>query len=280
MFRICKNPTTEWLRKTYRAVPLRIPEKRYQPLRILSYDGDEVTYLGELKYLLTGGHALNVDLQSSPMADASLEKTKSMSFDVGFSILNGFFKALKMEPVAISAAFSGVRELSFSFNKVNREYIDILQLGSILASNPIHIKNPALDIFRNNEDMKMLLLTDAITSKGFSINDHTKGNHELNIDIPLIEKYIADGDLKVKLGSDQKYAVSFEGEEAVTFAFACAVVEPNWDTGLLSVKELFNPRDAALEAKGVDSKDMNQNQLNYKMLLDDDENEPAMIGIS
>lgn len=279
MFRICKNPTTEWLRKTYRATPLRIPEARYQPLRILSQDGNDISYLGELKYLLSDGNALNVELQNSQMADSSLEQTKTMNVDVGFNILNGFFKALKMEPVAISTAFNRVKELSFSFTSVNRNYIDILQLGSVLANIPINIKNPALDLFKKNDDMKMLLLTDAITSNGFSINDHTKGNGGLNIDVPLIEKYIAEGKLNVKMSNDRKSSVSFSGHDPLTFAFACAVIEPDWNTGLLSVKELFNPRKA-LESGSEDIATVEENQLNYKMVLDDDENEPALLSIN
>jgi hypothetical protein len=209
-FRICQNPTSTLLRETFHATPVTVPEERYKPLMLMTYDGKETKFLGEMKFLFVPGQPFNVKVSQSVVADASLEKTSVMNLNVGLNILNGFFKGLKMDPIALSTAFHKVKKISLSFTNVKRDFIDVLDLGNQLSKQSVNLKNPALELFKVNKDTELLLITDALVSPGFSINDDTKKDGGLNIDVPLIEKYISDGKVDVKMSSDKKSTISFE----------------------------------------------------------------------
>ena len=272
--RICQNPTSKWLRDRFHATPIAIPETRYKPGALLLYDGDETTFLGELHQLYPHGTAPELHVKVSDMADASTERTSKMNMDVGLKILDGFFKALQLDAIALGAAFDHVKEISLSFTNVKRNYLDPAELGMSLHNKAIDQMHPILQLRRKGT--QLLVITDAITSTGFSICDYTNAAGSLNIDVPLIEKYIADAKVGVGFSNDKKNAISFSGAVPLSYAFSCGQLELNPATGALSVVKLFSPKDVEDE----DNKSPEQQALAFKKIMDDDEFEPAMLHIS
>lgn len=270
--KICQNPTSKWLRDKFHATPIAIPETRYKPGTLLLYDGDETTFLGELHQLYNSGAAPTLNVKVSNMSDASTERTTKMDIDVGLKILDGFFKSLNMDSVSLSTAFNRVKEISLSFTDVKRNYLDPAELVLALNNNVIDNNHPILKLV--DKKKQLLIITDAITSNGFSINDHTSAAGSLNIDLPLIEKYIADANLDVSFSNDKKNSVSLSDGTPRSFAFSCGKLEVDPATATLSIVKLFSP-------KAVDGEvSPEQEELAYKALMDDDNFEPAMLDIS
>ncbi|HEY0608580.1 MAG TPA: hypothetical protein VGD35_02965 [Chitinophaga sp.] len=269
-FRLCKNDTTTWLRETFSATPLKVPEARIQPLTIMAYKNDEANFRGQLRYLLQNTDQFNPPVETATVANVSLQRTKKVNIDLGLSILDGFFKALKMDNVALGATLKGVKEMSLSFTNVKRLYVDLGALGQSVKNNRIDLSNPSIGVFTGDKPADMLVISDAIVSPGFTINNESGREDAFDVNVPLVEKYIADAKLNVKVEKSSKNSISFEGQEPLTFAFSCVRVLFDSASGALSLMETVNPkRDTDPDAPPVVQ----------KMVLDDDLYEPAMLSL-
>lgn len=269
-FRLCKNDTTTWLRETFSATPLKVPEARIQPLTILAYKNEETNFRGHLRYLLQNTDLFNPAIEAAPVANVSLQRTKKVNIDLGLSILDGFFKALKLDNVALGTTLKGVKEMSLSFSNVQRRFVDLGALGQSVKNNRLDLTNPSIGVFTGDQPSDMLVISDAIVSTGFTINNESGREDAFDVNVPLVEKYITDAKLNVKVEKNSKSSISFEGEEALTFAFSCVRVLFDPATGALSLMETVNPkRDTDPDAPPVVQ----------KMVLDDDLYEPAMLSV-
>jgi hypothetical protein len=269
-FRLCKNDTTTWLRETFSATPLKVPEARVQPLTILAYKNEETNFRGHLRYLLQNTDVFNPAIESAPVANVSLQRTKKVNIDLGLSILDGFFKALKMDNVALGAALKGVKEMSLSFANVQRRFVDLGALGQAVKNNRLDLTNPSIGVFTGDKPSDMLVISDAIVSTGFTINNESGREDAFDVNVPLVEKYITDAKLNVKVEKNSKNSISFEGQEPLTFAFSCVRVLFDPGTGALSLMETVNPKRDT---------DPNAPPVVQKMVLDDDLYEPAMLSL-
>jgi hypothetical protein len=269
-FRLCKNDTTSWLRETFSATPLKVPEARVQPLAILAYKNDETSFRGHLRYLLQNTEAFNPPVETATVASVSLQRTKKVNIDIGFNILDGFFKAFKMDSIALGTALKGLKEMSLSFTNVQRRFVDLGALGQSVKSNRIDLTNPSIGVFTGEKPSEMLVISDVIVSRSFTINNESGRDDAFDVNVPLVEKYLADAKLGVKVEKNTKDSITFEGEEALTFAFSCVRVQFDAGTGALSLMETVNPKR---------STDPNAPPIVEKVLLDDDVYEPGMLSM-
>lgn len=269
-FRLCKNDTTTWLRETFSATPLKVPEARVQPLTVLAYKNDETNFRGQLRYLLQNTDQFNPPVETATVANVSLQRTKKVGVELGLSILDGFFKALKMDNVALDTTLKGVKEMSLSFTNVKRMYVDLGALGQSVKNNRIDLTNPSIGVFTGDKPADMLVISDAIVSPGFTINNESGREDAFDLNVPLVEKYITDAKLNVKIEKSSKGSISFEGQEPLTFAFSCVRVLFDPASGALSLMETVNPR------RDIDPA---APPLVQKVVLDDDLYEPAMLSL-
>lgn len=269
-FRLCKNDTTTWLRETFSATPLKVPEARIQPLTILAYKDEETNFRGHLRYLLQNTEAFKLTVETAPVADVALQRTKKVDVDMGLSILDGFFKALKMDSIALGLVLKGVKEMSLSFTNVQRRFVDLGALGQSVKTNRIDLTNPSIGVFTGGEPAEMLVISDAIVSPGFTINNESGRDDAFDLSVPMVEKYIADAKLGVKVQKSSKSSISFEGQDALTFAFSCVRVLFDPVTGALSLMETVNPKKDTDPAAPP---------VVQKRVLDDDLFEPAMLSV-
>jgi len=265
-FRICKNDITDILRETFNASPLRVPETRVKPLIVIGKKGSKVNFRGQLKYLLEDEPELEVPFESSKMANASLDRSRSISLDFGIKILDGFLQGLGISAAPIGANLKGAKEISFSFTNARRLYVDPGQLGNALRGKKIDLRHPSIGIFTNEDDpFEMLLVSDAIVSRSFTINIEKANEHELEASLPQLQQQIADLNAKVKVDIKDNRSITFEGEEDLTFAFACVKLELDKSSGLLQIGE-------TVLAKGG-----GELEKSPYTLIDEDEFEPGMI---
>jgi hypothetical protein len=237
-FRLCPNDTTKWLQQTFQAIPLRVPEARIQPLILIARQEDNnVSVRGELKYLFKDDTTLDFQPRVDTVSNASLDRTKAVDINLGLKILEGFFQAFKMAPAVVGTAFKGVKHISFSFNNVKRRWIDLNHLGATIRNRPLDLEHPSIGIFKGEDATDMLLVSDALVSNSFSVNAEKGNDFNLDVGIPAINKAIADLNAKVKVKSDSKSSISFEGDEALTFAFSCVRLKFDPGTGAISLQE-------------------------------------------
>lgn len=264
-FRICKNDITDLLRQTFNAFPLRVPETRMQPLVVMGQKGSKLDFRGELQYLLADGKGLELELRESAMANAALQRSQSMSLGFGLKILEGFLSGFGMSPAPLSASLKGVKELSFSFTDCKRLYIDPGQLGNALRGRHVDLSHAALGVFKDG-DYRMLLISDAIVSKRFTVNIEKVQEQEFDASLPALQPYIADASAKVDVAVKDGRSITFEGDTFLTFAFSCLLLEVDPQTGAIAIGETVRSRSAGQAPE----------RTPYAV-LDEDEFEPGLI---
>lgn len=272
-FRICKNDTTDWLRATFGATPLRVPEARVQPLIVVAQKNKTTQFRGELHYLLEQPQAFNLNIREDPVADVALERTRKIDISTGMSILEGFLQGLEISPAAVGVALKGVREISFSFSKVQRRWADLGSLGLVLKKNPLDLSHPSVRIFTGDDPHRLLIISDAIVSRGFDIHIESGGETSVEAGIPAIQEYIAQANLNVKVSSNRKQSISFEGETPLTFAFTCVRAEFDMQTGAVSLMESVSPKSVD---KAYDSGETEQLRT-VAAVLDEVETAPGFL---
>lgn len=237
----CGDPLLTQLRDTFNANPIRVPEERIQPLLVLSVVGKRITVVGELKHLLAGGVMPNVDMQILTMADVSSSKTKSVETSIGLKILDGFLKGMGGGQASLKYAFKGVDKVSFSFNQVKRKFIDNGQLVRGLMKKRFDINNPFVKSFIE-ETAVCVIISSVITSSSFSMAVEEASDTNFAFDVPTVQKAIAASS-KVNVKSKGKLEISFDGANALAFAFSGLQINIDAGGGVSHTNE---PDDMAL----------------------------------
>lgn len=242
-FRICRNDTTSMLRDLFNATPLKVPESRVRPLIVIAEKNGKTDFRGELKHLMEEGVTFELNPKESAVTDVSLEKTKSINFDIGFDILKGFFQGFGIPSGSIATQLNGAKSISLSFNNVKRIWIDKNELGSSLRGKKIDKGHPSMTPFVSDDPYQMLLISDAIVSNSFSINVDKTNDANFELDLPEIESILENAKAKVNVKKSSKNSITFEGEDYLTFAFSCIQLQV-MDSGTLGVGMSFLTRDA------------------------------------
>lgn len=234
-FRLCPNDTTAVLKELFNATPLKVPEASVQPMQVIAEKDGKTDKRGELRHLLSNPLATQVSLKEDKVSDVSLERTRSVDWDFGVKLLDGFFKGFNIPSAQVGTKLSNAREISLSFHNVQRRWLDKNELGSALRNQKLDLQHPAAGIFLGKDAWNMLLVTDVIISNGFAINKEGSGEGSFDAQLPTIQQIVSDAKANVKVRSGSKNSITFEGTEFLTFAFSCVKLDIDPNTGAIGV---------------------------------------------
>ena len=271
-FRICKNDTTTLLRKHFNATPLRVPDNSVQPMLIIAEKAGKTDKRGHLKHLLAGTPELQLTKHDDPVANVEIQKTRSMDWEIGAKLLDGFLQGFNLPGASVTAALSNAKTISLAFQNVRRHWIDKNELGSVLNGKKVDLTHPSVGIFLGEDAQNMLMVTDVIVSNGIAINveKSTDGNFEGKI--PALQQIASDANAKVAVKKGGSNAIVFEGEDFLTFAFSCVKLELDPNTGSLSVGLTVVTRES--KTPGAPPEEI---QVPQPVELDDDLYEPGLL---
>ena len=262
--RLCKNDTTTYLRDTFKATPLLVPEARVKPLMVVARRKSNIQFRGELRFLLDDPD-WSFDLRDEPVSSTSLEKTRKVDAGLGVQILQGFLQGLNAGSAPIQASLSSAKTLSLSFHNVRRHFADLNALGLSLVDRKLNLNHPSLGLFKSDEPYEMLLVSDVIVSSEFTINNESGGEGSLEAGLPVLQDFLAKAKTNLKRVSNTKSSLTFEGDQPLTFAFSCVRLDFDPATGALQIME-------STDVRGFESKDPKP-----QVLLDDDMQEPGLL---
>lgn len=222
-FGLCgKDPLVDALRSTFGANPVRVPEKRVQPLCAIAVRDRKTAFRGALAPLLTAGQNFTVPESAraqSTMADLSRKRSTSVSISLGLDILGSFLAGFGVPSAGIGAKFAGATEVAFSFSSVNRDWIDDNWLGRALVGQSLDRQTAAARLFTDKPRWDLLVIDSVITSSEFTISVTKSKTDSFSIDIPGIQSVVTSAKVRVDVESKDQRQVSFRGTEALTFAF-------------------------------------------------------------
>ena len=216
--KISKTNITDILRQSFGANPLRVPQSRIVPMTVLEVVKNKPEFLGLMKYLVEGDFNLEIPIASGVAAEVSGVVTKNIDFKIGFKILEGFIKALGADPAAIKASIKRNKKISFSFENVTTQSIDIIEMGRILNQHELICDDTN---FALSSDPKLGLITKVFQSTNISISVFKDDDTSGDVDVPLIKDYIASRNVNLRVEKKAENRVTFVGNTPLTFAFSC-----------------------------------------------------------
>lgn len=216
---------------TYDATPLRIPDSQTKPLDIIAYRGVKSKNRGPLGDILVNADAILPKFKKSQQATPQFSKTNNLTFEFGLKLLEGFLKGFNISINPLEGNINHDNELSFEFQNVKKEYVDINLLGRHLKDCRLDLENAAVSIFtRDKKPMDMYLINSVLKSNEFTVHVKKKVDDSGKIVIPMLEK-ITDGSIEITNVGEQSYSMTFKHKRYLTFAFSCVEILFDEKTG-------------------------------------------------
>jgi hypothetical protein len=219
--KLCSDdPLVVLLRASFGTNLVRIPEARVQPLCCVAVRGKDVAFRGNLGFLLPAGELLEAPAFAkahSSMADISGKQSRSVDVALGLEILGGFLNG--MPAASIAGAFSGAKEVAFSFGNVRREWIDEGWLGHFLPSCLLNLQNLAVRDFTTKPKWGLLIITSIITSDQFTMRVTKANSDDFNLGASALHSLLAKSSAKFGILAATEREVTFKGKQPLTFAF-------------------------------------------------------------
>ena len=231
-FKLCPDdPLVKTLRKVFKANIVRIPRKKVQPLSVIGRKGNSLKFLGSLKDVLDGSPDLGLETSIEPMAEISGNKSRTVEFNFGVKILEGFLQGFGLSSPSVSEAFKGTQQISFGFPEMQDIYVEALQIGQAIAGKKLHKNNPVLAPYYAG-DAELLVVDAVMAGKNFTVSLDKTVDSDTDVSIGTIGEILEVDDTSVKIDKTSKKEIKFEGDEYLTFAFTCLRLEidPATDT--------------------------------------------------
>jgi hypothetical protein len=198
---------------------LRLPRSDARPLQTLLLSGKkDLVRLGELANITAAGTnpipALSSDNQAP--IEISGKESSSTKIEVGVSILGNIIQALGGNTLGIAAGYSRAKTLTFKYDEVLEDHIDIDKLDQYLTTCSFRLDGTAV----GNALIKDLVfvVTSTLKTKKFTVNAQGEGGTKVELDVPAISG-IASGSLKVETSNATEGLVTYEGAIPVVFGF-------------------------------------------------------------
>jgi hypothetical protein len=219
---LCKDDfLVKTLREVFGANPIRVPEERIVPMTVLASNGAKTSFRGSLRPLLRGSPELEIETETSVMANLSGKWSKSVNVDVGLKVLDGFLSGIGIPSAELTAKFAGAKAVSFSFQDVRRLFVDPGVVGAQLAGKVVADENPAASIFFESGGFQFLVIDSTIQSRDFNIRVETKSDNAFALDVPAIKDLVGKVSSSVKVSSSSALDLTFKGQNYLSFAFSC-----------------------------------------------------------
>jgi hypothetical protein len=208
------------LRDVFGANPVRVPEMRLAPLVVLASNGRTTSFRGSLAPLLRGAPAFDIDVARSRTANLSGRRSRQVKAEVGLEILEGFLSGMGLPSAAVAAKFAGAKTVSFSFEDVQRVWVDPAIVGLQLSNKVIDAAQPAATIFLDGTH-QFLIVDSTIQSRDFNIKVESASNGGFSLDVPAIQEMVGKVNTALQVSNASSTDITFKGESYLSFAFSC-----------------------------------------------------------
>lgn len=221
-FKLCPgDPLVDTLRTVFKANIIRIPRNRIQPLTVLARKGKQLQVLGQLQEMLADEEPLDLQPEQAPVSPIEGNRSSAVDFGFGVKILEGYLKGFGMPAAGVSQAFSKVKSVRFGFEAMQEVFISPLHIGRKLTDRKINMRNPALQVFLQDEDYELLIVDTVYASQSFTLHLEGETSNDLKIDLPSLEGVVTAEDVGTKMQWKNERVLEFKGPEMLSFAFSC-----------------------------------------------------------
>ncbi|WP_316831862.1 hypothetical protein [Pedobacter aquatilis] len=226
-----QDPLAKFIRTTYQAIPLSLPDPRFKPLSIVASDGTHIKYLGTLDDESYSTQWLAPRQNKNEISDISKVLSSELKINLGLKLIQPFLTAF-IPTLDIGSTFHGQGEgnhkLKISINKVARDYITPMACAK--AFQDVKLSLPSLNF--SSKECKILLVDSIYTSKEFTLI--IEGANSGDITAKLESKIAGNAKSELVYSKENKLVVS--GEVPATFAFTCVELLMDGQSNVTGIK--------------------------------------------
>lgn len=249
---ICESdPLLEFIRNTYDAIPLKLPDRRFKPLTLFTIVEKRVRYLGELEDLISVHNWTPPRIDETDVPDISKRSSRMLSVGAALDLLGPFLaNLLALTQVDVEASFKSAKKRSDGVRlvlaKAKRSLVRPIACVSIFEKAKIQLPSGLGEL--GSEKKNPLYLIDSIlTAREITLmlEGNNATDEAVKIETGLVGKVSADNVFR------RQSELSIRSSTRATFAFTCiklAVGSSGLITGLDVTSKM--PR---LGATGVSS---------------------------
>ena len=243
VFTVCKkDPWLDFIRDAYDAHPMRLPDKRMEPMTLFTAVDKRHRYLGSMADIVASD-----DWDAPPLFDVDLPPLNRRSssvirLDVAIRLINPFLEALLEQSVSLDLEGIAATEVSISLQDTQRQYINPTGLQRALEGKQLRHPLP------QDDRWKLYVVDSVLTGRRVVITrEGFKG-----ADIGAAIKGQLEGTVSVDALLGGPSSIQMQGTD-VPFAFTCFAVDVNKDANILPIFTPVPNRGFAFSSAGSDS---------------------------
>ena len=230
---------------------LRLPRADASPLQtLLRAEKKDLVRLGDLKTITAAGAnplpTLSLDNQAP--IEISGKESSNTKIEVGVNILGGLIAALGGNTLGVSAAFNKAKMMTFKFEDVLEDHIDVDRLDQYLTTCSFTGGNTVTNALI---DDAVFVITSTLKSNKFTVNAKNENGAKIGLDIPVVSG-MASGKMSVDTARATEGTVTYQAEKPVIFGFQAVQVFMDEVNGkpIFTTMDPLKPGTAAARAVG------------------------------
>jgi hypothetical protein len=216
--RLCtSDPVLDFIRDTYDAIPMKMPDARMAPLTLFAHKGGKFLFLGEMRQVASSWSSPGIDEVDLP--DLSGVISNNLSWSAALSLLPSFVAAALTElslaetTAALETARQRSRGVRISIARAKRAFVSPLVLAQSVQSASVQLPW-SMGI---PEEFSVYVVDSVLTAKEISLS--VEGESAIETAMQL------ETSLAGKVGSDmilrRKAELTITGKVYTPFAFTC-----------------------------------------------------------
>jgi|WetSurMetagenome_2_1015567.scaffolds.fasta_scaffold337807_1 hypothetical protein len=227
---LSNDPLMSLLKQTgYNTV--RLPRESIEPLQLYSRKGNQLTFLGSLSEAFVSKRNVSLPTIQRDKSVSKIDGKRSgqLNLAIGISLLSGILEGLGGSAIGLSEHFKNAKSVTFEYNNVKEDLIDLVQLDRFLNDCDIDPLSKVIGKMLDADEIRVT--TSTIKSNKFSIIPTSASESQFKADIPNVKKTVG-AKVKVSSSSNDSTKITFEGEKPLVFGFK--VLRLFYDKGMLT----------------------------------------------
>jgi hypothetical protein len=235
---ICKSdPIMDFLRSTYDAIPMRIPDSRIEVFTLFTAEDNKVRYLGDLKHLPGEKRWSSLRTDETDLPDVSKNTSSRVSLSVMLDLLGPFVSAMTGVPLLnLSLAFSGSRHRNIgariTLTRSKRTFVQPLICAAAFAGSPAKLPKELRLDSDSKQEYPLFIVDSVLSAKEITLtmDGDSSGEVGLKLEEEIVGKTSADSVLR------SKSRLVITGKKRAPFAFTCLPLDKNKKNEITGVR--------------------------------------------
>jgi hypothetical protein len=235
---LCKSdPIMDFLRSTYDAIPMRVPDSRIEVFTIFAAEDKKVRYLGDFKHLPGETRWSSLRTVETELADVSKNTSSTVSLSVLLDLLGPFVSAMTGVPqLNLPLALSGSRHRDIgariTLTRTKRMFIPPITFAAAFNGSPAKLPEE-LRLTSSSEQEYPLFVVDAVLSAK-EITLTMDGDTSEEVGLKLEEEIAGKTSAEYVLRSKSRLVIT--GKKRAPFAFTCLQLDTNENKEIIGVR--------------------------------------------